>query len=108
MHSVIANAAWQQINGKHKTEPLTSKDVVKPGEGRRIRPTTQTETSPREVPAANAATLLVDPGAAWMLAFTKPHSMQRPRQQRPKADEERSTGRREHCAADADSCAPSR
>ena len=44
MHSVIANAAWPEINRKaQKKGPLTSKVVVEPEVGRRIRPTTQTE-----------------------------------------------------------------
>ena len=40
---LYANSSVVAINGKHKTELLTSKVVVEPEVGRRIRPTTQTE-----------------------------------------------------------------
>ena len=41
--TLYANSSVVAINGKHKTELLTSKVVVEPEVGRRIRPTTKTE-----------------------------------------------------------------
>ena len=58
----MQDRAWWQINGKHKTELLTSKVVVEPEVGRRIRPTTQTE----DVAEGGAGSQRNDaPGGSW-------------------------------------------